>query len=170
MKELNDGQGYILKNLKSITESSHYQNYHCLYLLDPNPDTFWDSNSQIPRFVEFAFTKSIKILAYSIKMSDRNWYIRSWDVYGTLNNEEFIIDSKPYNDIFKTPHQYESFPLKKGFKVDKVKLIFNEVTNNNAAYISNIDFLVDEGIILKCKSLNFHKFKILISIFIYYMK
>ena len=169
MKDFSNGQGFLLKNLKSINESSHYENWSCVYLLDPNPNTFWDSNSQTPRFVEFTFTKSIKILAYSIKMSLKEWYIRSWEVKGTLNNEEFTIDNQPHTEIFNSPHQYEVFQLNKPFKVDKVKLIINEVTDHNASYISNIDFLVDEGTFLQCNSLNFDKFRILIAIFIYYM-
>ena len=169
MKKLVDGQGYILKHQVTIKESDHYESFSSVYLLDPNPNTYWDSSSKTPRFVEFTFENTVSISEYSIKMSYFRNFIRSWDVFGTFKSNEFLIHSMPSNTIFQKPSQYESFSLNKSYKVDKVKLVFNSVTNNNAAYIANIDFLVDEGTFLQCNSLNFDKFRILIAIFIYYM-
>ena len=166
MKELLDGEGFILKNQVSVTESGHFDYHSCTYLLDPNPETYWDSNNIIPRFVEFTFQNAIYISAYSIKMSKLSNFITSWDVIGTLGNDIFIIHSMPINSIFQKTYQYEIFNLNHSFKVEKVKFIINTVTKE-AAYISNIDFLVNEETFTKQLSLlHFSKFCPFTSLFI----
>ena len=146
MNHLYDGKGYILNDQVTVTESGHYDIFSSIYLLDPNPSTNWDSGSNTPRFVEFMFKKAVSVSVYSIKMSVLSYYITAWDIIGTLGSDEFCMHTMPYNNIFHNPSQYESFNLNKSYKVQKVKIVINSVTNNNAAYISNIDFLVDEDI------------------------
>ena len=140
---LSDGEGLFLKYLDSITESAHYSDRHCVYLLDPNPETHWDSNDIVPRYVEFTFKKPISIVAYSLKMSAVTCFPRSWEVIGTYGSQTIQMDKKTDNYDFTSQYQYIAYDLKQTFKVEKVKFQFNEVSGSYASvYISNIDFLL----------------------------